>query len=110
MRFGPIPVGEAEGAVLAHSLAGEGLRLKKGRVLSGSDVAALAFRSVPDGNEYAAVERLSPRGDLREAAAHIFAALRRLDALGVKRIVAELLPEQGLGRAVNDRLRRAAAR
>jgi L-threonylcarbamoyladenylate synthase len=75
----------------------------------GSDVAALAFRSAPAGNEYAAEECLSPRGDLREAAANIFAALRRLDAAGVSRIVAELLPEEGLGRAVNDRLRRAAA-
>jgi L-threonylcarbamoyladenylate synthase len=75
---------------------------------SGSDVAAIAFRSAPDGNVYAAVECLSPRGELREAAANIFAALRRLDALGASRIVAELLPEKGLGRAVNDRLCRAA--
>ena len=76
----------------------------------GPDVAALAFHTPPVGNEYAIVECLSPQGDLREAAANVFTAMRRLDAAGVGRIVAELLPERGLGRAVNDRLRRAAAR
>ena len=48
-------------------------------------------------------------GDLREAATHFFAALRRLDALGLDGIVAETFPETGLGRALNDRLRRAAS-
>jgi L-threonylcarbamoyladenylate synthase len=55
-------------------------------------------------------EILSPAGDDRTAAANLFASLRRLDDLGLDRIVAELLPERGLGRAINDRLRRAAAR
>jgi molybdenum cofactor cytidylyltransferase len=41
MRFGPVPAGEAEGAVLAHSLAAGDLRLKKGRRLGAADVAAL---------------------------------------------------------------------
>lgn len=41
MRFGPVPLEEAEGAVLAHSLAVAGARLKKGRRLSAADVAAL---------------------------------------------------------------------
>ncbi|MEW6488377.1 MAG: L-threonylcarbamoyladenylate synthase [Thermodesulfobacteriota bacterium] len=58
---------------------------------------------------YAAVEVLSPSRDLREAAAHLFAALRRLDARGLDLIVAEPVPEEGLGRAILDRLRRAAA-
>jgi L-threonylcarbamoyladenylate synthase len=57
---------------------------------------------------YAAVEVLSPRGDLAEAAANLFAAMRRLDTAGLERIVARLVPETGLGRAINDRLRRAA--
>ena len=56
-----------------------------------------------------AVEVLSPTGDLKEAAANLFAALRRLDAAGVRQIFAEPAPEEGLGRAINDRLRRAAA-
>jgi len=52
---------------------------------------------------------LSPNGDLSEAARRLFAALRELDRAGAERIVAERLPEVGLGRAINDRLRRAAA-
>jgi L-threonylcarbamoyladenylate synthase len=59
---------------------------------------------------YAAVEVLSPTGDLREAAARFFGALRRLDGMALDRIVARPFPETGLGRALMDRLRRAAAR
>jgi len=54
-------------------------------------------------------ENLSPSGDTAEAAANLYAALRRLDAAGLDRIVARRLPDTGLGRTVNDRLRRAAA-
>ena len=68
----------------------------------------LAFRPGGDVAQFARVEVLSPGGDLREAAANFFAALRRLDAAGLELIVADQLPESGLGRALNDRLRRAA--
>lgn len=51
---------------------------------------------------------LSSSGDMNEAARNVFAALRDLDKTSVKMIYAELLPEMGLGRAINDRLRRAA--
>jgi L-threonylcarbamoyladenylate synthase len=53
---------------------------------------------------------LSPGGNVRKAAKYLFAAMRYLDALKLKVILAEELPEIGLGRAVNDRLRRAAAK
>jgi L-threonylcarbamoyladenylate synthase len=53
---------------------------------------------------------LAPDGSLATAAARLFAALRRLDGLGLDRLVAEPVPEEGLGRAILDRLRRAAAR
>lgn len=59
---------------------------------------------------FEAVEVLSARSDAREAAANLFAALRRLDALGLDRLVAEPWDEHGLGRAILDRLRRCAAR
>lgn len=52
---------------------------------------------------------LSPAGDLKEAAAHLFAYLRQLDASGVSHIAVMPIPEEGLGLAINDRLRRAAA-
>jgi L-threonylcarbamoyladenylate synthase len=52
---------------------------------------------------------LSPDESLDEAAKNLFGALRKLDLLPVKIIVAELVPEKGIGRAINDRLRRASA-
>ncbi|OJJ17170.1 threonylcarbamoyl-AMP synthase [marine bacterium AO1-C] len=52
---------------------------------------------------------LSESGDFAEAAQHLFAGMRYLDSLDVEVILTELLPEEGLGRAINDRLRRAAA-
>ena len=53
---------------------------------------------------------LAEDGQLATAAANLFAALRRLDALGLDRLVAEPVPEEGLGRAILDRLRAPAAR
>jgi L-threonylcarbamoyladenylate synthase len=61
-----------------------------------------------DFSPFQAVEILSSSGDLREAAANLFAAMRRLDELGLDQIVALQVPSQGLGRAINDRLTRAA--
>ena len=52
---------------------------------------------------------LSPAGDLRQAAANLFAGLRTLDATGALTIFVAPIPESGLGAAINDRLRRAAA-
>jgi len=54
------------------------------------------------------VEVLSASGDLREAATRLFAAMRRLDEAGLDIILAEPVPETGLGVAILDRLRKAA--
>ena len=51
---------------------------------------------------------LSPSGDLQEAARNLFSALRELDAQPVEIILAEYVPDHGLGRAINDRLSRAS--
>jgi len=51
---------------------------------------------------------LSASGDLEEAAANLFASLRRLDEAGAKAMAVMPIPERGLGEAINDRLRRAA--
>jgi L-threonylcarbamoyladenylate synthase len=56
------------------------------------------------------VLNLSARGDLIEAAANLFSHLRALDAVGAKAIAVMPIPHHGLGEAINDRLRRAAAR
>ncbi|MDB5047414.1 MAG: Threonylcarbamoyl-AMP synthase [Fibrobacteres bacterium] len=68
----------------------------------------LGFRSVPEGT-FAATEVLSSAGDLREAAANLFACLHRLDSQGLDLILAEPIAERGLGAAIMDRLRKAAA-
>jgi L-threonylcarbamoyladenylate synthase len=52
---------------------------------------------------------LSPTGDLREAAANLFGHLHALDAQGADAIAVSPIPDSGLGQAINDRLRRAAA-
>ena len=54
------------------------------------------------------IRRLSERQNLSEAAANLFRYLRELDNLDLDLIVAEKLPEDGLGAAINDRLRRAS--
>ena len=70
----------------------------------------LLFREPPRRPEgFAIIEVLSPTGDLREAAARLFEALHRLDRAGLDCLVAERVPEEGLGRAINERLRKAAA-
>lgn len=53
---------------------------------------------------------LSESSDLKEAASNLFAAMRLLDESDSSVILAELMPEEGLGRAINDRLNRAAAK
>lgn len=65
---------------------------------------------IPPADPGDVLEVLSPNGDLTEAAARLFAALRKLDQAGVAAIVADPVPAVGLGRAIMDRLRRAAFR
>ncbi|MEI9478417.1 MAG: Sua5 family C-terminal domain-containing protein [Deltaproteobacteria bacterium] len=72
------------------------------------NVGFLAFREPVGGRAFDHTEVLSRKGDLREAAANLFVAIRRLDALNLDVIVAEAVPEIGLGRAIMDRLRRAS--
>jgi L-threonylcarbamoyladenylate synthase len=67
--------------------------------------AWLAFGPAPGGER---VWNLSPAGDLREAAANLFAHLRAADRAGASAIAVAPIPDEGLGEAINDRLRRAA--
>ena len=66
--------------------------------------AYLAFGSASD-SRY----NLSPSGDLVEAAANLFRLLHEIDASGVATIAVAPIPHRGLGEAINDRLKRAAA-
>jgi len=72
------------------------------------EVAVLAFTGADLPAGIGPAEILSATGDLAQAATTLFASLRRLDASGASSIVAELVPEHGLGQGINDRLRRAA--
>jgi L-threonylcarbamoyladenylate synthase len=72
------------------------------------DEAVLGFGAMPALRARAQIN-LSPSGDLIEAAANLFAALRSLDASGAATIAVMPVPAHGLGEAINDRLRRAAA-
>ena len=72
-------------------------------------IGALVFgeylKEVPSKNQL----NLSVAGDFIEATKNLFSMMRQLDQMSVKVIYATLLPEKNLGRAINDRLRRAAA-
>lgn len=97
---------QSPGQLESHYAPRAAVRLGARAVAPGE--ALLAFG--PDAPACAGpLVNLSLSGDLIEAAANLFAALRSLDALGVDRIAVMPIPETGLGEAINDRLRRAAA-
>ena len=79
-------------------------------VLPKPNTALLAFREPLSeiASRFAKVIVLSPSGDLREAAANFYAALREFDKSEVDMMMAEPLPEEGIGVAIMDRLRRAS--
>ncbi len=93
------------GQLLSHYAPRARVRLNATAAWPGE--ALIAFGDGPQSEAY--VANLSPRGNLLEAAANLFASLRRLDATGVETIAVMPIPESGLGEAINDRLRRAAA-
>lgn len=69
----------------------------------------LYFKKPADWQENKADYFLSETGDLKEAAARLFSVLREFDAQKIEKVYFEWLPEQGLGRAINDRLKRASS-
>lgn len=101
----------APGSLARHYAPGKRLRLfdRLSECPQGPEVGVLAFDLPMDREMYGAVEVLSPTGSLTEAAAKFFGSLRRLDASPVRELYAQRFPDHGLGRALNDRLVRAAA-
>jgi L-threonylcarbamoyladenylate synthase len=127
LRLGAVTRGEIEaaaGETLETRLAADELRpsapgqleshyapraaVRPGATSVAGGEALLAFGSDVPAHEGPMIN-LSPSGDLREAAANLFAALRALDRPGVSAIAVVPIPGEGLGEAINDRLRRAAA-
>ena len=99
----------APGMLASHYAPRAAVRMNAVSVAPGE--ALLAFGpALPAGADQAtAVLNLSGRGLLVEAAANLFACLRRLDGSGAGSIAVMPIPEEGLGEAINDRLRHAAA-
>jgi L-threonylcarbamoyladenylate synthase len=97
---------KSPGQLESHYAPARPVRL--GATSVGADEGLLAFGpTVPPGAML--TYNLSPSGDLGEAAANLFAQMRLLDRPGIGRIAVMPIPETGLGLAINDRLRRAAA-
>jgi L-threonylcarbamoyladenylate synthase len=98
----------APGMLASHYAPAAAVRLNAAEVREGE--ALLAFGPIlpADAGRAAAVVNLSTRGDLIEAAAGLFAALRELDGKAAT-IAVMPVPGEGLGEAINDRLARAAA-
>ena len=73
-------------------------------------VGLIAFRTPGKEIPFEKVEVLSADGDLREAAANLFTSLHNLDSADLNLIYAEEIPENGLGMAIMERLRKASCR
>jgi L-threonylcarbamoyladenylate synthase len=99
----------APGMLASHYAPRTRLRLNVDRLAPGE--ALLAFGSAQAAGPERAdkVLNLSERGDLVEAAANLFSHLRALDTAGASAIAVTPIPSDGLGEAINDRLKRAAA-
>jgi L-threonylcarbamoyladenylate synthase len=98
---------QSPGQMASHYAPRASLLLNAREVREGE--ALLAFGpNVPQ--ETNMTRNLSAKGDLREAAANLFAMLRALDKSGARAIAVMPIPNEGLGEAINDRLQRAAAR
>lgn len=76
--------------------------------LEGKKVGLLRLTGQLPPPKVAHIEILSKTGDLAEAAANLYQALHLLDALDLDVIIAERMPDEGLGKSINDRLERAA--
>jgi L-threonylcarbamoyladenylate synthase len=99
----------APGQLASHYAPHASLRLEAASVHPGEALLAFGPELPPGVGGAARVLNLSARGDLIEAAANLFSHLRALDAPGVRMIAVMPVPHQGLGEAINDRLRRGQA-
>jgi len=98
----------APGMMASHYAPRATVRLNARSVEEGEALLQFGGQMVADAGRAVATIDLSVRGDLDEAAAELFAALRDLDRCAA-RIAVVPIPQEGAGEAINDRLRRAAA-
>ena len=98
----------APGMLASHYAPRASVRLNAQRLEPGEALLAFGLGAISGIDAASAVMNLSARGDLDEAAANLFGHLRALDGKGVRTIAVMPIPDDGLGEAINDRLRRAA--
>ena len=98
----------APGMLASHYAPRTRVRLGAIRIEPGEALLAFGSDAVSGIDAAAAVMNLSVRGDLSEAAANLFGYLRALDSKAAQTIAVMPIPNDGLGEAINDRLRRAA--
>ena len=99
----------APGMLASHYAPRAMVRLAATAVQPGEALLAFGADLPPGAESAVAVRNLSPGGDLAEAATHLFGFLRALEGCGAAAIAVMPIPSDGLGEAINDRLRRAAA-
>jgi L-threonylcarbamoyladenylate synthase len=98
----------APGMLASHYAPRARVRLNAQRLEPGEALLAFGLGAISGIDAAATVMNLSESGDLDEAAANLFGHLRALDGQGVHTIAVMSVPDEGLGEAINDRLRRAA--
>jgi len=99
----------APGMLLSHYAPRAKVRLNVQAIEEGEAALLFGLASMPGIERSVATLNISPSGNLAEAAAELFGALRTLDASGASSIAVAPVPSHGLGEAINDRLHRAAA-
>ncbi|MEH2548691.1 L-threonylcarbamoyladenylate synthase [Bradyrhizobium sp. AZCC 2262] len=98
----------APGMLASHYAPRARVRLNAQRLEPGEALLAFGLGAISGIDAAPVVMNLSERSDLDEAAANLFGHLRALDSKGVRTIAVMPIPNEGLGEAINDRLRRAA--
>jgi L-threonylcarbamoyladenylate synthase len=98
----------APGMLTSHYAPRTKVRLNADHIEAGEALLGFGPVALPGTDRAAAVMNLSARGDLNEAASRLFGYLRALDAKAAQTIAVMPIPNEGLGEAINDRLRRAA--
>ncbi len=93
---------KSPGMLARHYAPNRPVRLNRTEFIEGDGILGFGHQAPKE------CLNLSPKGDLVEAAANLFAMLRQLDTSGVQQIAVMPIPMAGLGEAINDRLKRAA--
>lgn len=100
---------QAPGMMTSHYAPNALMRLAAEKVVEGEALLAFGSSRITGADQAVKILNLSPTGDLIEAASNLFSMMSELDNSNVARIAVEPVPKSGIGIAINDRLKRAAA-